>query len=87
MTEVTPGPGWWQASDGEWYPPRWEYRWVHGRVYSPGSKTRPERRENDLEIVLPDLGAEGWEVVSMMGQAVTADNTAASVLLKRPLRP
>lgn len=28
MSDVSPGPGWWKASDGKWYPQKWEYQFV-----------------------------------------------------------
>jgi hypothetical protein len=28
MTDASPGPGYWMASDGKWYPPMWEYKWI-----------------------------------------------------------
>lgn len=29
MSNPSPGPGWWFASDGLWYPQRWEYTYVN----------------------------------------------------------
>lgn len=87
MAEITPGPGWWKAADDEWYPPRWEYRWVQGRLFKPDSKSDPAKRDRDIERMLASLGSQGWEAVSTMGDAVTMDNTAITVLVKRPLRP
>jgi hypothetical protein len=48
-------PGWWQASDGEWYPQKWEYTWTshYGR--------------DALNVVMnkaDELGQNGWEMVS-----------------------
>lgn len=72
MSDVSQGPGWWQATDGKWYPPRWEYRieqinlaFKHGRAQS--------------ESTLRTLGLEGWEAVGLTGEP--AKGTA--VLFKR----
>jgi hypothetical protein len=29
MTTPSPGPGWWLAADGNWYPQRWETTFVY----------------------------------------------------------
>lgn len=29
MTTPSPGPGWWLASDDQWYPQRWETKFVY----------------------------------------------------------
>ncbi|HEX7095481.1 MAG TPA: septum formation family protein [Acidimicrobiales bacterium] len=35
MTDASPGPGWWQASDGRWYPPQVDPRWVTSATREP----------------------------------------------------
>lgn len=83
--EITPGPGWWKAADGEWYPPRWEYMWLRGHI-DPQKK-----RHVDIEAELDELGSQGWEAVTAVsaeanaGVSITAYGVA--VLMKRPLRP
>lgn len=52
----------------------WEYR-----VQRFGSMLR-EPKEEDLEAVLDDWGAEGWEVVS-----TAVDSGKVLVIAKRPL--
>lgn len=64
MTTVSPGPGWWLASDGNWYPQRWESMFVHYTAES-------------LEAVLDEVGRQtkgygdqGWEIVNSAVQRV-----------------
>lgn len=68
------GPGWWQATDGRWYPPRWEYRVVD----SPGFGVDKSK----VQAQLDELGAEGWEAVGIAGDGVKHLYT----VLKRVLR-
>lgn len=77
MADVTPGPGWWRASDGEWYPPRWEYRWVRAWL---GAKPHLD----NVETILAELGRQGWEAVSIQGGA-SISSEAVAVLMKRPI--
>jgi hypothetical protein len=58
MSTPSPGPGWWQASDGEWYPQDWEYRYFFWK-------------DEDLQVVADKAleestiqGQQGWEMVS-----------------------
>ena len=79
MAEVERGAGWWKATDGEWYPPRWEYRWVGG--YIPHKKPRPDM----IEPLLAEAGAQGWEAVSAMGDPSGVSSFYVMVLIKRPV--
>lgn len=72
------GPGWWRASDGDWYPPRWEYHWATGLFGQ-----LPHKRHPDIEDVLADLGSQGWEAVTM----TDSGGGHVRVLMKRPIRP
>ena len=76
MAEFNPGSGWWKASDGEWYPPRWEYRTLQGSRTFKGGKEA-------LDGELADLGASGWEAVGITGDPVST----VLVLMRRPIRP
>lgn len=75
MTEFTPGPGWWKASDGEWYPPRWEYRTIDGSLLMKSGRS-------SFASELDEAGAAGWELVSVIGEP----NKVAIAYLRRPLR-
>jgi hypothetical protein len=59
MSTPSPGPGWWLASDGKWYPQRWEYKsatvWNYSSV---------EEATEAVQKFANDLGQEGWEMVS-----------------------
>lgn len=70
-------PGWWQATDGEWYPPRWEYRWAVGHLHA-----KPHLE--DIETVVSELGLQGWEAVDMVRSQITTSNEV-TVLMKRPV--
>lgn len=49
MSEVSQGPGWWQASDGKWYPPEAQ------PGPSPGMWGEPARDAS------PQLWQQGWQ--------------------------
>lgn len=57
--------------------PAWEYR-----VLSVGSVWR-RLREEELEAVLNELGAEGWEVITISSQ--DSGGGKVRVVAKRPL--
>jgi hypothetical protein len=62
MSTPSPGPGWWLASDGQWYPQRWETKFVH---YTN------ESLDALLAEATPQLnayGEQGWEVVASPAQ-------------------
>ncbi|OBB82462.1 hypothetical protein A5760_12670 [Mycobacterium colombiense] len=57
MSTPAPGPGWWLASDGKWYPQRWESTFI-------------SHTHELLEAVLDEAnrmtttyGEQGWEIV------------------------
>jgi hypothetical protein len=103
MNTPSPGPGWWLASDGRWYPQRWEYDVVEteGGGAGPGLY----KAMVDLRAQVNGLGQEGWEVVnftvqshysqgvgkgtSAMQQATAFENQSWSIvcLIKRPIAP
>lgn len=81
MTEVQPGPGWWKATDDEWYPPRWEYRWVQGYL-------NPKKGHEPIEAAVSELGLQGWEAVSLTSREPSSAVVGATftvVLMKRPV--
>src|SRR5687768_12068353 len=68
MSEQAPGPGWWQASDGNWYPPEarqdpeeqppqpgW-WKASDGNWYPPESASQPQQAA-DAETPTPAAGA------------------------------
>ncbi len=79
MSDTSMGQGWWQASDGKWYPPRWEYRWARGWL-------NPKRGHEPIEELLKELGLRGWEAVSYStGDHSSIGASHVTVLLKRPV--
>ena len=48
------------ASDGKWYPPRWEYTWLRTwcKGDDPGKAMMEAGEKADV------LGAKGWEMVN-----------------------
>lgn len=76
MSTPSPGPGWWLASDGKWYPQQWEYTF---RTAS-GSNAL-----NDLMNKADELGQWGWEMVNY-----TIDERGGvtmQAMFKRPITP
>ena len=76
----SPGPGWWMASDGNWYPQQWEYACCS------------EDGRNAMNHLLEHaarLGLEGWEMVgiSTVQRTATAELHAVYAYFKRPIRP
>jgi hypothetical protein len=62
MTDASPGPGCWLASDGKWYPPQWEYHW---------SMTYDRQLEKAMAMMKEEaakLGLQGWEMVNYATQ-------------------
>lgn len=80
MGEQERGAGWWKASDGEWYPPRWEYRWAVGYH-------RPRSSHIAIDALLAELGSQGWEAVNYSGAPNDLSPQQVSVLMKRMVRP
>jgi hypothetical protein len=85
MTETSPGPGWWTASDGQWYPPQWEY---HYHATATGRDVG--RALQDAMPALASFGEQGWEVVNfnvLQDAQLSLGHTLSLVfLLKRPRR-
>jgi hypothetical protein len=65
------------ASDGKWYPQRWEYNWAHR------SGTNALR---DLGNRADELGQSGWEMVShwYLDQGM---QERCNAFFKRPIQP
>jgi len=57
MSTPAPGPGWWLASDGNWYPQRWESLFV--------SYTNESLQAviDEASHLTKAYGEQGWEIV------------------------
>jgi hypothetical protein len=94
MSSPSPGPGWWLASDGTWYPQRWEYTWIDHTNENLHALTESVGRVADR------LGQQGWEMVSSSMERTEIAATAGNYkkvskltfeysivcFLKRPIR-
>jgi len=78
MSDIAPSGGWWRATDGKWYPPRWEYQWVTGAV-------KPGKAGGDFNDRLAASGRQGWEVVHFWSGKDMLSNQPCAALMKRPL--
>jgi hypothetical protein len=58
MSTPSPGPGWWLASDGNWYPPRWETNFVY---YTNESL---QAVIDEATRMTKAYGEQGWEIVN-----------------------
>jgi hypothetical protein len=76
MNNPSPGPGWWMASDGVWYPQKWEYTWL----YRQGQAALNEAMNKSDE-----LGQHGWEMVGL--DADHRGEMSIVCFFKRPLAP
>lgn len=74
MSDTSLGSGWWQASDGKWYPPRWEYRIVKWGLLI-------KKNEDLFQAELQEAGRQGWEAVGIGSPT----QGTFYVLMKRPL--
>ena len=57
---TSPGPGWWLASDGQWYPQRWETTFVY--------ETNESLKEliDEVSRLTKTYGEQGWEIVNWL---------------------
>jgi hypothetical protein len=92
---TSPGPGWWLASDGQWYPQRWESTFIYYTNESLQVVIDEARR------LTKEHGEEGWEIVGSSVQRTQVTHRfsgfdkAGELLfewsivcsMKRPLRP
>jgi hypothetical protein len=62
MTDASPGPGYWMASDGKWYPPQWEHTWFTRTEVELGKAMTQAGDRAD------ELGKQGWELVNYTAQ-------------------
>jgi hypothetical protein len=75
MSSTSPGQGWWLASDGKWYPQKWEYT----------TRSKHAAHMEELLREADSLGQQGWELVNVMTMGgLTAVSWA---WFKRPLAP
>ena len=92
---TSPGPGWWLASDGKWYPQRWENTFIY--------HTNESLKDliEEVSALAKTYGEQGWELVnSSVQRAQVAHHFKGydrdgelyfewSIVcsMKRPLRP
>jgi hypothetical protein len=95
VSTPSPGPGWWLASDGKWYPQRWESLFI-------------SHTDESLDSVVAELtrmtnayGEQGWEIVGSSMQRTQVSHNfkdydkggdhyfewSVVCTLKRPVRP
>ncbi|HEY3996031.1 MAG TPA: hypothetical protein VGM40_08725 [Mycobacterium sp.] len=74
MNNPSPGPGWWLASDGNWYPQQWEYTWY---------LTEGDSAMNDMRQKANELGQLGWEMVGL--DADHRGSFSVACFFKRPI--
>lgn len=83
MTDTSPDTGWWQASDGKWYPPRWEYHYHSSPIGRDVGRVL-----QDSMPALASFGDQGWELVSsnvLLDAKMTVGHSLSVVFLfKRP---
>lgn len=95
MSTPSPGPGWWMASDGKWYPQQWQTKHVYH-----STRGDLEKLVNDIAPLTKSLGLEGWELVSssvqhtQVGRELARDGSGILIFeysivsaFKRPLLP
>lgn len=78
MSDQSLGPGWWRATDGRWYPPRWEYDLASGHL-------NPKRHQENIYDLVNEMGRQGWEAVGIIGEGQASTAPHVTVLMKRPL--
>jgi hypothetical protein len=102
MSTPSPGPGWWLASDGNWYPQRWEY---FSQLLGCPWDGDLSNTLGQVEDSASELGQDGWEMVNFtvvplysqgIGKGQTAVQQATqfqnqcwlvTTMFKRPLAP
>jgi hypothetical protein len=82
MSTPSPGPGWWLASDGHWYPQKWEYKTTHA-WRQPSAQDATEA----LESFVTDMGQEGWEMVGFALNDYRESSVTLVIYWKRPIAP
>ena len=90
---TSPGPGWWLASDGKWYPQRWEYQTWTAHDYpkliganETNEGNSEQRRPTGMETVNVTVQAQesqGWGHFSSEHTRYQPWNI--TWLMKRPL--
>ena len=61
---TSPGPGWWLASDDQWYPQRWENTFIYHTNESLKALI------DDVSTLTKTYGEQGWEIVNSSVQRV-----------------
>jgi hypothetical protein len=58
ISSPSPGPGWWLASDGKWYPQRWETYFIYCTNESLQALVE------EVAGMCQTYGGQGWEIVN-----------------------
>jgi hypothetical protein len=69
MSSPSPGPGWWLATDGKWYPQRWEYKYHH--QWDDSQSVNGALAE--MQKIVAQEGQEGWEMVNFTILSFSSD--------------
>ncbi|WP_139043244.1 hypothetical protein [Mycobacterium lentiflavum] len=81
MSTPSPGPGWWLASDGKWYPQQWEYM----------TRTTGDEQHSGWPSMMEEanrLGQQGWEMVGFQLTSGSQYFTRyVKAFFKRPIAP
>lgn len=64
VSTPSPGPGWWQASDGNWHAQRWETSFTYSTHESLQAVIEDASRQTQA------CGQQGWEIVNSSVQRV-----------------
>jgi len=95
VSTPSPWPGWWLASDGQWYPQRWENHFIYNTNESL------EELITEVSALTKAHGEHGWELVNSTVQRVQVTHGfkgydkggelyfewSIVCSMKRPLRP
>jgi hypothetical protein len=81
MSTPSPGPGWWLASDGKWYPRQWEYSYFTTEAHAQRNNAMHEAME-----IVDSRGQRAWEMVNFAYHESDPDrHWTVQVFMKRPL--
>jgi hypothetical protein len=72
VSDTSQGEGWWQASDGKWYPPQPQAPAPPPPMGAPGTTAESFQDQNKpatASISAPGLGATSWVVIGGIGGA------------------
>jgi Domain of unknown function (DUF4177) len=87
-----PSYGWWRASDGKWYWPRWEYQVLNLSLSDHWTAKAMQRELDNFLSRLSAMGQAGWELVTYQAVPVTGSTNVVNsyaylAIFKRPIIP